>query len=345
MVNVSVVGATGYTGAELVRLLAKHPKLEINTLTSNTFAGQKISDIYPNLKGMIDIECEKLELDKVGEGSEFIFTALPHGISMDVVPKLVERGIKVIDLSGDYRYSNLITYEEWYKEHSSPKLLREGVYGLPELGKEKIKEAKLVANPGCYPTASILALAPMVKEGLIEDGSIIIDAKSGTTGAGRKVSLGTHFCEIDSNFKAYKVGNHRHTSEIEEKLSLVGDNDVSLTFTPHLLPVKRGILATIYGNLTKGVEIEELLERYRLFYKANKFVRILDMGQLPQLKYVVGSNYCDIGIQIDERRNRVIIVSAIDNLIKGSAGQAIQNLNIMAGWDESLGLEDVGMYL
>lgn len=246
MMKVSIIGATGYTGAELVRLLAKHPKIEIDTLTSNTFAGKRISDIYPNLRGKVDICCEKLDLDNVGEESDFVFTALPHGISMDVVPKLIERGIKVIDLSGDYRYDNLRTYEDWYKDHSSPKLLEEGVYGLPELGRDKIERANLVANPGCYPTASILALAPMVKEGLLKEDSIIIDAKSGTTGAGRKVSLGTHFCEVDSNFSAYKVGGvHRHTSEIEEKLSLVANKDIELTFTPHLLPVKRGILTTI----------------------------------------------------------------------------------------------------
>ncbi|GAB6098802.1 N-acetyl-gamma-glutamyl-phosphate reductase [Halanaerocella petrolearia] len=341
--KVSVVGATGYTGVELVRLLHEHPKAELKVLTSNSFAKQEIADIYPHLKSQIDIECQTLDAKQIAETSDVVFTALPHGVSMDIVPDLLATGIPVIDLSGDYRYHSLATYEEWYQKHTSSDLLKKGAYGLPELNKEEIKESQLVANPGCYPTASLLAITPLVKAGLIDADSIIIDAKSGTTGAGRKLSLGTHFCEVDSNFKAYKVGQHRHQSEIEEKLSLWSNNQIELNFTPHLLPVKRGILATIYADLKQEVADEELLAEYKEAYQGNKFVRIRE-EEMPELKYVAGSNYCDIGLQVTDR-GRVIILSAIDNLIKGSAGQAIQNLNLLAGWEEGLGLEKLGLYL
>ncbi|MCK8817988.1 N-acetyl-gamma-glutamyl-phosphate reductase [Natroniella sulfidigena] len=343
--NVSVVGATGYTGVELVRLLADHPEVKLKTLTSNSFSEEKISDIYPHLSTKIDIECQKLNIEQLQEESDVVFTALPHGISMTVVPKLVEAGLKVIDLSGDYRYQELAKYEEWYQEHNSPQLLEQGVYGLPELNREQIATSELVANPGCYPTASILALAPLLDKGWIDQNSIIIDAKSGTTGAGRKVSLGTHFCEVDSSFKAYKVANHRHTSEIEEKLSLVADKEINLSFTPHLLPIKRGILATIYADLKEDLSSSTIIDYYRQFYKGDQFVRIMPGERLPEIKFVAGSNYCDLGLEVDQATGRVIIISAIDNLVKGSAGQAIQNLNLMAGWREDLGLEDAGLYL
>ncbi|MCK8827482.1 N-acetyl-gamma-glutamyl-phosphate reductase [Natroniella acetigena] len=343
--EVSVVGATGYTGVELVRLLAEHPQVSLQVLTSNSFSEEKISDIYPHLSTKIDVECQKLDVGQLQEESEVVFTALPHGISMTVVPKLVEAGLKVIDLSGDYRYQQLERYEEWYQVHDSPQLLEQGVYGLPEINREKIAKSDLVANPGCYPTASILALAPLLDKDLINDDSIIIDAKSGTTGAGRKVSLATHFCEVDSNFKAYKVANHRHTSEIEEKLSLLTDKEVNLSFTPHLLPIKRGILATIYGDLKEDISLSTIIDYYNKFYQGDRFVRIMSGGRLPEIKFVAGSNYCDLGIKVDQATGRVIIIAAIDNLIKGSAGQAIQNLNLMAGWREDLGLEDTGLYL
>ncbi|MBM7557909.1 N-acetyl-gamma-glutamyl-phosphate reductase [Halanaerobacter jeridensis] len=342
--KVSIIGATGYTGAELIRLLTQHPQVEVEIITSNSFVGKKISDIYPNLTGIIDMKCKELNVEEIAEKTEVAFTALPHGVSMDIVPQLVERGLKVIDLSGDYRYQDLDTYQAWYKEHSSPELLAKGTYGLAEYNSLKIKDSSLVANPGCYPTASLLALMPLVENSLVEKEGIIVDAKSGTTGAGRKLSRGTHFSETEGNFKAYKVANHRHRSEIEEKLSLAQTDDVQLTFTPHLLPAKRGILATIYADLACDKSTEELIHYYHEFYDGANFVRILD-NKLPQLKYVVGSNYCDIGVKVDQERNQVIIISAIDNLIKGSAGQAIQNLNLMAGWDETPGLKQIGMYL
>ncbi|TDX48046.1 N-acetyl-gamma-glutamyl-phosphate reductase [Orenia marismortui] len=343
--KVSIIGSTGYTGMELVRLLSKHPKVELKILTSRSFAGEDISDIYPNLRGKVDTKCEKLDLNKLAASSDFVYTALPHGVSMEVVPELVDRGLKVIDLSGDYRYNNLKTYEDWYKPHQSPSLLEKAVYGLPELNRSKIKASGLVANPGCYPTASILALAPLVANNLINKDNIIIDAKSGTSGAGRKLSLGNHFCEVNNNFKAYKVANHRHTSEIEEKLTLVGGEDITLSFTPHLLPINRGILATIYANLEENLDTAKILEYYEDYYKKEAFIRVMEEGILPEIKNVAGSNYCDIGLKVDERTGRIIVISAIDNLIKGSAGQAIHNLNIMAGWDESLGLEDLSLYL
>ncbi len=341
--KVSVIGATGYTGVELVRLLAEHPEVEINALTSHSFAGEQIADIYPHLKEKLDIECEKLNVEQVAAASEVVFTALPHGVSMEVVPDFVEQGVTVIDLSGDYRYQKLATYEEWYQEHSSPDLLNSGIYGLPEINREEVRTSNLIANPGCYPTTSILALYPLVKEGLIDSQGIIIDAKSGVTGAGRKPTRGTHFCEVEENFKAYKVANHRHQSEIEERLTAWTPEKTEVTFTPHLLPVKRGILATIYGNLTNNLSEQDLISCYQDFYSGEEFVRILT-DKTPQLKYVAGSNYCDLAVTVNDR-GQVVVLAAIDNLIKGSAGQAVQNLNLVAGWEETTGLEKAGLYL
>ncbi len=341
--DVSVIGATGYTGVELVRLLNQHNRINLNILTSNSFVGEKIADIYPNLKGEVKHLCKELDMDKISQSSDIVFTALPHGISMKYVPELLNKGVKVIDLSGDYRYNNVRIYEKWYREHSSPNLVDSSLYGLVELFRENLKEANLIANPGCYPTVSLLSLAPVVKKGLVKENSIIIDAKSGATGAGRKLSLGTHFCEVNNNFKAYKVFNHRHQSEIEEKATLLGDNKVDLTFTPHLLPVNRGILATIYLDLKQEISQDELKELYQKHYQNDRFVRIFAGDNLPELKNVVGSNFCDIAVKVEGKR--AIIVGVIDNLIKGSAGQAIQNMNLLAGFDETEGLTDLGLYL
>ena len=341
--DVSVIGATGYTGVELVRLLNQHQQIDLNILTSNSFVGQKIADIYPNLKGEVKHLCQELDMDKISKSSDIVFTALPHGVSMKYVPELLHKGVKVIDLSGDYRYDNVGIYEKWYREHSSPELVDSSLYGLVELFRENLKEANLIANPGCYPTVSLLSLAPIVKKGLIKEDSIIIDAKSGATGAGRKLSLGTHFCEVNNNFKAYKVFNHRHQSEIAEKAGILANTKVDLTFTPHLLPVNRGILATIYVDLKQEISQAELKELYQKHYQDDRFVRIFAGDNLPELKNVVGSNFCDIAVKVNGKR--AIIVGAIDNLIKGSAGQAIQNMNLVAGFDETEGLTDVGLYL
>ena len=341
--EVSVVGATGYTGVELVRLLKDHPQVELGYITSRSFAGEEIADIYPQLREEIKKKCKPLDVDKIAASSEVVFTALPHGVSMEVVPKFREKGVKVIDLSGDYRYRELATYEQWYKKHNSPNFLEEGIYGLAEINRDLIKEGALIANPGCYPTTSLLALYPLIKEGLIEPGRIIIDAKSGVSGAGRKPSRGTHFCEVDGNFKAYKVANHRHQSEIEEKLSGWAKKEVQATFTPHLLPLKRGILATIYTELTGDYSSKELISCYQESYEEEKFIRVLENSN-PQLKHVAGTNYCDLTVKINHS-GQAIILAAIDNLVKGSAGQAVQNLNLLAGWPEETGLKQTGLYL
>ncbi len=345
MIKVAILGATGYAGVELVRLLTNHPEVSLELLGSKSFAGEKISDIYQNFRDILDKELEEGDVEKAKK-CDVAFTALPHGASKTVIPSLIEAGLKVIDLSGDYRYDDVKVYEKWYgEEHSSPELLKESVYGLCELHRDKIKSARLIGNPGCYTTCSILGAAPLLKAGLASDKNIIIDAKSGVTGAGRSLSLGTHFCECTENTKAYKVATHRHTSEIEQELSNISGKEIILSFTPHLIPQKRGILSTIYMNLTKDISIDEILEIYKEFYKDEHFVRVLPKGVLPETKHVAGSNFVDIGIVKDERLNRVVVVSAIDNIVKGAAGQAVQNMNILFGLDEKTGLDFAGFYL
>ena len=345
MIKVAVLGATGYAGIELVRLLTNHPDVSIEILGSQTFKGQKISDVYPNLKGILDKECSEIDMDEVAK-CDVAFTALPHGASKTVIPALLETGVKVIDLSGDYRYDDVKVYEEWYGEpHSSPELLKESVYGLCELHREKIKKARLIGNPGCYTTCSILGAAPLLAKGWASKDNIIIDAKSGVTGAGRGLSLGCHFCECTETTKAYKVATHRHTSEIEQELSNISGENIVLSFTPHLIPQKRGILATIYMNLTDVHTAEEIQALYEEYYKDEHFVRVKPLGELPETKHVAGSNFVDIGVCVDKRLNRAIIVSALDNIVKGAAGQAIQNMNLMFGLDEKTALAQAGFYL
>lgn len=346
MINVSVLGATGYAGIELVRLLTKHPDVQIKHLVSHSYAGQKLSEVYPNFAGILDITLEDLDVDKVCNGIDVAFTALPHGASKEVIPALLERGIKVIDFSGDYRYNDPKVYEQWYGQpHSSPELLKTAVYGLCELHRDKIKGATLVGNPGCYTTCSILGLAPLLKHKLIDTKNIIIDAKSGVTGAGRGLSLDNHFCECTESVKAYKIATHRHTSEIEQELSLAAGEEILVSFTPHLIPMKRGILATCYGNLMEMRTAEEIVEVYREFYKDEHFVRVYDAGKLPETNHVAGSNFVDIGIAVDKRLQRVVAVSCIDNLIKGAAGQAIQNMNLLFGLVETIGIDGPAFYL
>lgn len=339
MIRAGILGATGYAGAEVCRLLALRDDVEITLLGSQSYVGQKFSDIYTNLRGILDLECEAGDVDTVAEKCDVVFTALPHGASKEVIPKLYEKGLTVIDLSGDFRYNDVKVYEKWYgDEHCAPHLLDVSVYGLPELHREEIKKTKLIANPGCYTTCSILAIAPLLDAKIGDTKNIIIDAKSGVTGAGRSAKVPSLFCECDESMKAYGVGTHRHTSEIEQELSLVADEEIALSFTPHLIPIKRGILATSYVNLSKDVSAEELVSLYKEFYKGEKFVRILDAGKLPEIKNVAHSNYIEIGIVVDKRLGRAVIVSCIDNLIKGAAGQAVQNMNIVFGREESAGL-------
>lgn len=346
MIKAGVLGATGYAGAELVRLLSAHKNVEITLLGSQSFEGKKFSDIYTNLRGIVDNVCECGDVDTVCERSDVVFTALPHGASKEVIPMLCEKGVVVIDLSGDFRYNDVKVYEKWYGEpHCAPELLKKAVYGLPELHRDEIKKTKLVGNPGCYTTCSILGLAPLLANKVIDSKNIIIDAKSGVTGAGRSLKLPSLFCECDESMKAYGVATHRHTSEIEQELSLVAGEEIALSFTPHLIPVKRGILATSYANLSSDISTEEAVEMFKEYYKGEKFVRICEAGSLPEIKNVAFSNYVDIGLVVDKRLNRVIVVSCIDNLIKGAAGQAIQNMNIIFGEEEACGLQAPPMYL
>lgn len=345
MIKAAVLGATGYAGIELVRLLSNHPDVSIELLGSKSFSGKKISEVYQNFEHVLDKECAELDIDEAAK-CDVAFTALPHGASKSVIPALLNAGLKVIDLSGDYRYDDVRVYEEWYNEpHSSPELLAESVYGLCELHREKIRNARLIGNPGCYTTCSILGAAPLLANGWADTKNIIIDAKSGVTGAGRGLNLAYHFCECTENTKAYKIAKHRHTSEIEQELSNIAGEKIMLSFTPHLIPQKRGILATIYMNLKSVHTAEEVWKVYKEYYKNEYFVRVKELGALPETKHVAGSNFVDIGVCVDERLNRAVIVSSLDNIVKGAAGQAVQNMNIMFGLDEKTALSNAGFYL
>lgn len=345
MIKAAVLGATGYAGIELVRLLTNHGEVSLEVLGSHSFAGQKISDVYKSFNHVLEKECEELDLNKAAK-CDIAFTALPHGASKTVIPSLIERGLKVIDLSGDYRYDDAAVYEEWYGEkHSSPELLRESVYGLPELHREKIRGARLIGNPGCYTTCSILGAAPLLANKIGDTKNIIVDAKSGVTGAGRTSALPYSFCECTENTKAYKVAAHRHTSEIEQELSNIAGENIMISFTPHLIPQKRGILSTIYVNLNRPSSSEELVEMYKEYYKNEFFVRVKENGELPETKHVAGSNFVDIGVVYDKRLQRAVVVSALDNIVKGAAGQAVQNMNLLFGLDEKTGLNNAGFYL
>jgi len=351
MVNLSIIGATGYVGLELVRILCVHPNIRLQKLVSQSYVGKKFSDIYPSLRSRCDIECTELNINELAKSSEIVITALPPEASKDIIPALLQLGVKVIDHSALFRYKDPKVFEKVYKsEHNLPALQAKSVYGIPELYREQIKDATLIADPGCYPTCSVLGLAPAINSELIDLSSIIINAVSGVSGAGRKEELAYGFCEIESNYKAYGIANHRHTSEIEQELSLLAGTDINVSFTPHLAPFKRGMLATIHTNLTdaaiaSGVSTEKVLEIYKEYYKDKQFVRIMPLGTTPEVKYVAGSNFIDIGVIVDLRVKRLIIVSAIDNLLKGSAGQAVQALNIMMGIDEGTGISVPGMQL
>lgn len=345
MIKAAVLGATGYAGIELVRLLTNHPEVSIEILGSKSFAGQKISDVYQNFEHILEKECTEVDLEEAAK-CDVAFTALPHGASKEVIPSLIEKGLRVIDLSGDFRYDDPEVYAQWYgQEHSAPELLKESVYGLPELHREEIKKARLIGNPGCYTTCSILGAYPLLASGLGDTKNIIADAKSGVTGAGRGLGLAYHFCECTENTKAYKIAKHRHTSEIEQELSHAAGEKIMISFTPHLIPQKRGILSTIYINLKKPCTTEEIVDLYKDFYKNEFFVRVKDAGKLPETKHVAGSNFVDIGICVDERLQRAVVVSAIDNIVKGAAGQAVQNMNLLFGLDEKTGLKNAGFYL
>lgn len=340
MINVGVIGATGYTGEVLIEILLRHPQVRIVKLCAKIDKPRAISEIFPKFKGRIELVCTEPDIKEIIAKCDLVFLALPHTVSMSIVPKLLAKGIRVIDLSADYRIKDTKVYEQFYKTKQKDKTgLKIAVYGLPELYRENIKKAQLIANPGCYPTASILALAPIFAFGLAESTSVIIDAKSGVTGAGRKAAQDFFFSEINEDFKAYKVNIHQHSPEINQELSKLAGNKIKVTFVPHLLPLNRGILATIYikkRHRNAGTPRHKLIDLYKKFYKKEPFVRIREEGDFPKLKDVVGTNFCDIAIQ--ENSDTAIIIAAIDNLLKGASGQAAQNMNIMYKFPEYMGL-------
>lgn len=344
MLKIGIVGASGYTSSELIRLLIKHPEIKIELATSETYTGQAVTDVMPNLRGFIDLKFSKLEPDKLKGQVDFVFLAVPHKVAMSFAPTILEQGIRIIDFSADYRLKDVQVYEAWYHvQHTSPHLLPEAIYGLPELHREEIRNAKLIANPGCYPTGAILASLPLLREDLVFTDSIVIDAKSGISGAGSKPSDTTHLPNRESNITAYNIGIHRHTPEIEQELSQFLGREIIVNFTPHLMPMSRGILSTLYFKLKKEISTESLLEIYAKFYENEPFVRVLGAGEYPQTKAVYGSNYCDVGLKVDARTKRVVVVSALDNLVKGASGAALQNLNLIAGFDETTGLDFPGL--
>ena len=345
-VSVGIVGASGYGGVQLVRLLTEHPQVEIVYLGGDSSAGKEYGELYPHLKHRIPTTIEKIDLDTIASRCEVVFLGLPNGLACNFAPELIAKGCKVLDLSADYRFKDLDTYTQWYKtERTDLETSATAVYGLPELYREKIKDSNLIGCPGCYPTASLLALAPLLKQGLIEPDSIIIDAKSGTSGGGRQGKIHLLLAEADSSFSAYGVAKHRHTPEIEQICGDLACSEVTLQFTPHLIPMPRGILSTVYGTLTDpGLVTDDILTVYSAFYRKSDFVKVLDRGIYPQTKWSCGTNLAYLGLEVDARTGRVIVLSAIDNLIKGQAGQAVQCLNIMMGWEETLGLPTLAFY-
>ncbi|MEW6173557.1 MAG: N-acetyl-gamma-glutamyl-phosphate reductase [Bacillota bacterium] len=345
MIKVGIIGATGYTGAELVRLLVRHPAVELTALTSRSYEGKRLSEVFPHLTGFSDRELVALDTDEVAAGCDVVFVALPHGHAVPVAVTVLNQGKKLIDLGADFRFRDVRVYEDWYRvKHEAPALLEEAVYGLPELYRDQLKNTRLVANPGCYPTATLLATAPLLRAGLIAPESIIIDAKSGVSGAGRTLNLRVHYAEVNDNVQAYNVGIHRHTPEIEQELSAAAGRELKVSFTPHLVPQTRGILATVYANLKKPLSTTSLLDIYREFYRNEFFVRVLPEGVLPQTKSVSGSNCVHLGAVADSRTGRAVLLAAIDNLVKGASGQAVQNMNLLFGLPETTGLDFSGIF-
>ena len=342
--RVSIIGATGYAGAELLRLLYEHPQADVVHITSESHTGEKISSIYPHLRGIYDEELESMkDIERIGRDSDFVFIGLPHGHAMAAGKTLEGEKTRIIDLGADYRFSDTSVYEAWYKVKHTHKDA-ERVYGLAELNREAIRGAKIIGNAGCYTTASILALAPLAKNHLVDMASIVVDAKSGVSGAGRSAKQANLLPELYDSFKAYGVATHRHTPEIEQAMTELSGEPCILSFTPHLVPMARGILATCYARLKEGIEPEMVDAAYEAMYGEEYFVRLLGRGGYPATKAVRGSNLCDIGWHIDERTHRVVVLSAIDNLVKGAAGQAVQNFNIACGFDEKLGLDHIAGY-
>lgn len=345
MIKVGIIGATGYAGAELVRLLLQREDAEIVWYGSRSYVGEDFASIYRNVSHLVEEPCKDDDMAALAKMADVIFTATPQGFCASQLTEEILSQAKVIDLSADFRIKDVATYEKWYKiGHACPQFIEEAVYGLPEINREKIKGARLIANPGCYPTCSFLTLYPMVKEGLIDTNTIIIDAKSGTSGAGRGAKTPNLYCEVNESMKPYGVASHRHTPEIEEQLSYAAGKPVVISFTPHLVPMNRGILATAYGTLTKEVTAQEVKAVYDKYYGKEYFVRVMEPGQVPQTRWVEGSNFVDVAFQIDPRTNRIVMMGAIDNMVKGAAGQAIQNMNLMFGLSENTGLKQIPVF-
>lgn len=344
MVKVSVLGATGYTGIELVRILGRHPEVKLTVLSSQSFGGQKISSIYPHLWEEIDLICNPQDLEKICAESELVFLALPHGQAKELAVPLLAAGKKIIDLGADFRLAPEV-YRQWYRlEPPPPEILARAVYGLPELYRALIPRAEIIANPGCYPTSVLLLLAPALKEGVLEPKTIVIDAKSGVSGAGRQLTLETHYSEANEDVHPYGVAEHRHTPEIEQELSRLAGEKVTVSFTPHLVPMTRGILSTVYASLKKPLSPAKLQELYCDYYQKEPFVKVLPLGKWPHTKFAYGANTCYLGVTVDTRTERLIGAAALDNLVKGAAGQAIQNLNLVCGYPETTGLEMLAIY-
>ena len=345
MIKVGIIGATGYAGGELVRILMGHKEAEIVWYGSRSYIDQKYADVYRNMFQIVDAKCMDDNIEALADQVDVIFTATPQGFLASVINENILGKTKIVDLSADFRIKDVKVYEKWYGiEHKSPQFIEEAVYGLCEVNRDKVKGARLIANPGCYTTCSILTAYPLAKEGIIDMRTLIVDAKSGTSGAGRGAKVPNLFCEVNENMKAYGVATHRHTPEIEEQLGYASGKEVVISFTPHLVPMNRGILATEYAKLTKDVTWEEVKAVYDKYYANEKFVRVLDKDVYPETKWVEGSNYVDIGFKIDPRTNRIIMMGAIDNLVKGAAGQAVQNMNLLFGLPEDEGLELVPMF-
>lgn len=350
MVKVGIIGATGYAGNELVRLLMGHKDVEIKWYGSRSYIDKKYAEVYQNMFEIVEDNCLDDNMEELASKVDVIFAATPQGFLAGVLTEEILSKVKIIDLSADFRIKDVKTYEKWYKiEHKSPQFIEEAVYGLCEINRDKVKGARLIANPGCYTTCSILTAYPLVKEGLIDPDTLIIDAKSGTSGAGRGAKLPNLFCEVNENMKAYGVTNHRHTPEIEEQLGYAAGKEIVVNFTPHLVPMNRGILATEYATLNKKADgtlptYEEVKAVYDKYYKNEKFVRVLEKDICPETKWVEGSNYVDVNFKIDERTGRIVMMGALDNLVKGAAGQAVQNMNLLFGFDEAEGLNLVPMF-
>lgn len=345
MIKVGIIGATGYAGGELVRILMGHKEAEIVWYGSRSYIDQKYADVYRNMFQIVDAKCMDDNIEALADQVDVIFTATPQGFLASVINENILGKTKIVDLSADFRIKDVKVYEKWYGiEHKSPQFIEEAVYGLCEVNRDKVKSARLIANPGCYTTCSILTAYPLAKEGIIDMRTLIVDAKSGTSGAGRGAKVPNLFCEVNENMKAYGVASHRHTPEIEEQLGYASGENVTISFTPHLVPMNRGILATEYATLKKDVTGEEVKAIYDKYYADEKFVRVLGEGVCPETKWVEGSNYVDIGFKLDPRTNRIVMMGAIDNLVKGAAGQAVQNMNLLFGLPESEGLELVPMF-